>query len=61
MLGTSQSEIFGTPLHRMLSFKITVSKGDTLDGLVAKFGVPRRILIAANSGLVSLLGSMVSA
>jgi len=37
----------------MMSFKITVSKGDTLDGLVAKFGVPKRIILAANSGVVS--------
>ena len=56
-----QCEKFVTPLHRMMSFKIPVSKGDTLDGLVAKFGVPRRILIAANSGVVSLLGSRVLA
>lgn len=45
-------------LRRMMSFKLTVRKGDTLDGLSEKFGVPRRVLLAATSGAVETIYSI---
>ena len=40
---------------RMLSFNVTVRKGDSLDNMAKSLGVPRAILLEANKGTFDAL------